>query len=313
MVRRKFDQKDFARNPSFDPIEDIIQNVTKFYAGGLQRIKAILEANDQPVTQFTERRLRTLEADLAEAVNQMRERTPELVDNVVTPVYADGLQVARAAEGKKGIAFGKLHQGRVNKIAREMQRSLTDGISEIGRWVDDGLREVQLQALAQANVEGLAIDQQKKRLTDLITERNLSMPRGYRGNFENYVDMVARTNLAESNRSARLTRTLENGISLVQISAHGATDTCGPFEGAIISLVPNDQGIPTYDELRTNRATHIFGPNCRHERLIPVKNPDRAENKKAIEQAQSEGEIFRKEQEEREKRRARQLEQAAGG
>jgi hypothetical protein len=80
----------------------------------------------------------------------------------------------------------------------------------------------------------------------------------------------------------------ENDYDLVQVSAHGATDVCGAWEGKILSATG---ATPGYDTVADAEADGLFHPNCRHaiNVLIPslarqtqAYNPD--EETKVIEQ-----------------------------
>ena len=228
---------------------------------------------------------------MAAILDEMRKNSITLANTLVPAAYDDGLMIA-APTGD--VAWNVIQTQKINLIEREMQKMLTDSLAEIGRWVQDGLREAQLQAAIEAQTQGMGFRAQRQRLMDLIDVNNLHMPRGYPGDLGGYVEMVTRTNLAEANRAARNLRTLERGISLVIVKGHGATDTCGPFEDSVISLLPNDQNIPEYQTIRMRRKTHLFGPNCRHERVIPaipaVISGDRL--KDAIQAARDAADLF---------------------
>jgi len=262
-----FTKSDLSRVPDFEVFEGPIAKTKTFYETALRTIKATLQANDVPLTEFTEARLRQIESQVAAILDDMRKNSVALAESLVPAAYDDGLMILPPSGN---VAWNRIQTQKVNLVANEMQRSLTDGLAEIGRWVQDGLREAQLQATIEAQTQAMGFRAQRQRLMDLIDENNLRLPRGYRGDLGGYVEMVTRTNLAEANRAARNLRTLERGISLVIVKGHGATDSCGPFEDTVISLLPNDQNIPDYVTIRMSRKTHLFGPNCRHERLIPA-------------------------------------------
>jgi len=235
----------FLRRKKPEPFDRAASELKRFLEQDLAFIRKTIANKDVPLTKWNLARQQSLEHQISSVLQTMNSATGPLVD-----------------------IWAMIQWDQVSIIAQEMTRSLS--ITEIERGVDDGFRAIQLEALIQANILGLELRSHKQIISDLMNQRGLSMPRDYQGDIGSYVDMVARTNLAEVNRAAKILKSLERGITLVYIVGHGATDTCGPWEGAIISLVPNDEGIPVYSEIRAMRNTHLFGPNCCHEQLIPV-------------------------------------------
>lgn len=250
---------------------DIFETATKetrnYFEAGFKAVKDRLKANDIPLTEWNRARQNAIQQEIATVLRDMTAQVGTISEPFVNASYITGL-----GEGKISADWSRIAVDQVNAIAKEMSRSLTDGVAQIGRWVDDGLRQAQLQALTENQIQGLGLAGQKKRFLEIMEQQRLSMPRGFKGDIGQYAEMVTRTNLAEANRIARINRSLERGYTLVEIPEHGATDTCAPWEGAIISLVPNNDGIPTFDQVRMLKGTHIFGPNCRHESLTPVSS-----------------------------------------
>lgn len=250
-----------------DIFEKAAKETRSLFEAGLQAVQERLNANDVALTEWNAARQRAISQEISSVLRNMTTQANTISKPFVQASFVAGLEQDQISPDWSRIAVDQ-----VNAIANEMNRSLTDGIAQIGRWVDDGLRQAQLQALTENQIQGLGLAGQKKRFLDIMQQQNLSMPRGFRGDVGAYAEMVTRTNLAEANRKARINRAIERGYTLVEIPAHGATDTCAPWEGAIISLVPNSDGIPTYDQVRALKGTHIFKPNCRHESLTPVSS-----------------------------------------
>lgn len=248
-----------------DIFEKAAKETRSLFEAGLQAVQERLNANDVALTEWNAARQRAISQEISSILRNMTTQANTISQPFVQASFVAGLEQDQISPDWSRIAVDQ-----VNAIANEMNRSLTDGIAQIGRWVDDGLRQAQLQSLTENQIQGLGQRGQRKRFLEIMNERNLSMPRGFKGDVGAYAEMVTRTNLAEANRVARINRSLERGYTLVEIPEHGATDTCKPWEGAIISLLPNTLGIPTYDQVRALKGTHIFKPNCRHESLTPV-------------------------------------------
>ncbi len=82
--------------------------------------------------------------------------------------------------------------------------------------------------------------------------------------------MVVRTKMQQAYIEGVKEETKTRGVDLAVVSSHGATDSCGHFEGAIISLRGETPDYPTYDDLLSTNA--IFHPNCMHT-VNPIRNP----------------------------------------
>lgn len=252
--------------PNFDKFEPLITKIRKLFEIGLQEIRG--ELAGQTLSDWNTARKKQIERQVSNTLRILRDGSVDLAGVLTRASYEDGLAIL---DGTGKQVWDKIHNGRINEIAREFQRSLTDGVAEVGRWVDDGLRRIQLDAAMKSQIQGLSIDESKTLITKYIQDEGLSMPRGYKGDIGSYAEMVARTNLAEANRAARMARASERGVTLFVVK-HGyePCESCAAWEGGIISMFPNADGIPDYETIRTSRKTHLFGPNCRHERLTPV-------------------------------------------
>ena len=83
--------------------------------------------------------------------------------------------------------------------------------------------------------------------------------------------MVSRTEYTRITNEATANRALQEGVDLVVISSHGATDSCGPHEGKIYSLTGKTKG---YEQMDVAIAgSHLFGPNCMHT-YTPISDRD---------------------------------------
>jgi hypothetical protein len=87
--------------------------------------------------------------------------------------------------------------------------------------------------------------------------------------------MLARTKHREAYNTGTVNRAVENGYDLIQISDHGAEDSCKNWEGKILSLNGQTAGYETLTDAEES-DDHIFGPNCRHTFAIYVSSLARA-------------------------------------
>lgn len=93
---------------------------------------------------------------------------------------------------------------------------------------------------------------------------------GRRWDPEVYADNIANTYLMQARNQALSDALTSQGYDLVEVSAHGAEDACGPWEASILSLNGNTPGYYTVDEAT---ESGLFHANCRHE-LSPVSPAD---------------------------------------
>jgi hypothetical protein len=77
-----------------------------------------------------------------------------------------------------------------------------------------------------------------------------------------YAKMVARTKTAEAQVAGTINRVAEAGEDLVMVSAHGATDGCGFYEGKVFSISGTSEKYPPVSHLPNGGPP--FHPNCRH-------------------------------------------------
>ncbi len=256
--------------PDFDRFQPAIELMKKFLIDARDSVDLVLAQNDLKLSDFNRARLQNIKTQIAQELQSRMDTGGGVIRSLIRAAYSDGLKILPPTSSPAEFArWNQIHIAKVETLANEMTRNVSDSLAQVGRWVDDELRRVQIIAAEQAQLTGLSRAQQSQRLSDLMDRGRLSMPRGFKGDIAAYTDMVATTNLAESNRQAREARSLERGINLMWIVGHDATDTCGDFEETIFSSVANDRGIPTRADLRTN-SSHIFGVNCKHVRIVPV-------------------------------------------
>jgi Phage minor capsid protein 2. len=89
---------------------------------------------------------------------------------------------------------------------------------------------------------------------------------GRKWSLESYANMLTRTMLVKTANEGTVSRLMDGGYDLVQVSEHvGACPLCGPWAGKILSLSGKHPEYPTVDRATENG---LFHPNCRH-RLLP--------------------------------------------
>lgn len=80
-----------------------------------------------------------------------------------------------------------------------------------------------------------------------------------------YAELVARTKTAEAATAGTVNRLAESGLDLIMVSAHGATDGCGEFEGMIFSISGESDKYPSMANMPNGGPP--FHPNCKHRTM----------------------------------------------
>ena len=164
--------------------------------------------------------------------------------------------------------FNLVHKDAIELLSRDTQNAFLEsmqGVSRsITRIVSDGAKAQITQKLATGKIQGSDLRTIKAGVVQAFREDGLTalVDRGGKSwNLSTYAEMLIRTKAVEARNAGVANRMVENGYDLVQVSSHGATDVCGDWEGAILSVSGQTEGYPTVDEAQ---ADGLFHPNCEH-------------------------------------------------
>lgn len=134
------------------------------------------------------------------------------------------------------------------------QLNLTE--KEINKALAEGFQE-------QGSIYGARKKVQEKLLKDAIDGKYITVinkngkPINY--NIKSYAELIARTQIINSQSSGTVNLALEYGSDLVQVSSHNTeTPYDAQFEGKIFSLSGKDKDFPAVIDLPA------FHPNCKH-------------------------------------------------
>lgn len=192
------------------------------------------------------------------------------VDKLKGKLSKDVLATLPTASGFKSEAFFKVHTGQINAIALSTYNDFANGIKltmvNAERFIADAERAAIKGQLAQKTIEGATLTERTAAVKTVLQNAGvtaLTDRGGKNWRLDTYAQMLARTKQTEAYNTATGMRMLEFGFDLAQISTHGATDSCGKWEGRIISLSGAHSDHPSLDEVEGS-GDHIFGPNCRH-------------------------------------------------
>lgn len=168
--------------------------------------------------------------------------------------------------------LGALHQEAVDSQTLELQTRLADATANMARTADKTLNQLLSQSIRArvSDVEATGTRQELRQSVLKAFDENgvygLVDASGKRWSPSVYADMVANTLSAQTRNSALTNSLSSQGYDLVRVSSHGASDVCGQFEGAILSLTGSTPGFLTVGDAA---ASGLFHPHCRHG-LDPV-------------------------------------------
>lgn len=229
----------------------------------LAQIERILADMGTDVIKFIETEIpEQYRAGAIDAIKQLNKVGAEA--SVTTGFNVVHKQVIEALVDETGKSFAEAMNGVNRNIRQTINQAVKDQISQdiaTGRIAGDTSRAIKKQVLQTFRDNGFTA----------LVDRS-----GKQWDLENYTSMLIQTKTTEARNRGLVNRMVENEWDLVQVSAHGATDVCGEWEGKILSISGQTKGYPTVDQAK---EAGLFHPNCRH--AINVLHQELAELTKA--------------------------------
>lgn len=171
-----------------------------------------------------------------------------------------------------------VHTQAIDVLMRELQ----EDFEAIDRVVSNGFRTVTRKTQLRSGIDKMITEGAAFKIAEGKTARELSKEfktrlidefgdkpfrvGKRRFSADTYAELVARTKIAEAQTAGSINRIIESGNDLVMVSAHGAKDGCGFYEGKIFSISGLSNKYPSLSNLPNGGPP--FHPNCRH-RLLP--------------------------------------------
>lgn len=171
--------------------------------------------------------------------------------------------------------FNVVHKEAINALVSDTAKSFGESLTGVSRSANvllgKATRDLLTQKIAEGQIGGKALREVKKSIKGVLADQGLDAlvdKSGRTWTLDRYAEMLFRTKAVEARNRGLLNRMVENDYDLVQVSAHGATDVCADWEGAILSATG---ATPGYDTVADAEADGLFHPNCRHalNALIP--------------------------------------------
>jgi hypothetical protein len=216
-----------------------------------------------------------------EAAAWVEENIPQAArDGVVRALVSLG--VVETVEEARSIAkFNRINKAMVDAAIADMQTDVLAVTQNINKRVRDAVRKATADAMRANLSRGIngrrTIGRDittgiRKQLGD-AADGAIRDAAGRVWKVNTYVDMLARTKLAETYREATTNEAVSRGALYAVISRHGAGDACKYHEGRIIRLTgEGDPRYPTYDQIKA--SGQCFHPSCRHS-FSPLRDPNK--------------------------------------
>jgi hypothetical protein len=242
----------------------IIQQATGYFLTSFDQI------ND--ITNEKERR--RIYQIITSTLEQLGQQVNQVVPSSIVDEYAAGfteagaLMVSGGAANVRGNLTTAVHveavqflaQATVDDLQASFRTASTLGIANI---------EMDLKEIQDKMAQGILVGSAKrvtttrvqkafreKGLTSFITSDNKKLPLDF------YAMTVVRTKQKQAQMQGAANRYKENGVKYVQIGErHPTCHKCASRNGLIVAFEPNDEGVPTVDEIG---GLPPFHPNCRH-------------------------------------------------
>lgn len=244
---------------SYEEIVNEIQGATNF---GVANRKAILAQIDNILEDLAKVASKEIEKDIPKYYQQGANEAVAQLKNTNAPI-----------EIKTG--FNQIHKQAIFALVDDTSTAFGESLSGVSRTANAllgrAVREGITQKIAKGAIAGDALREVKQQIKGVLAEDGLTAlvdRGGKKWDLDRYAEMLFRTKMVEARNRGLANRMVENGYDLVQVSAHGATDVCGDWEGKILSLTGDTDG---YDTVADAEADGLFHPNCKHaiNALIP--------------------------------------------
>lgn len=238
------------------------------------------------LTDFAKFRIHEQLTQLNAIIAALNVGVRDAMPGVVAGYYRHGADLAGIALEAQGVTVGALNLGnRINTAAIQVvaEQMALDFAKANNSMKDTGsriLRETQQTLIQEKQINQIIADglvtgetrretseRTRKALNERVGEGKLVQAGGKTFTPEYYAELVTRTRTREAVTQGAITRSMEYGITLFQVSIHdNPCQQCAQYQGKVYSLVP-DSGFPILE------ARPPFHPHCRHVLLPYVQSP----------------------------------------
>lgn len=183
--------------------------------------------------------------------------TPQAVATVQAS-YQEGIQIANLAGIRT--SFSGIHREAVSALTQSLNGRLGDGMSRIGRQVDDMFRHEGSRLAVLHLAEGSTRAEASTDMAQSLTRQGVSAFTDRAGRdwgLPRYTEMAIRTTTREAVSQGTRNRLVEGGLDLVEWDGNGENcDECAALDGTVYSLTGATDGYPMLEQMPP------LHPNC---------------------------------------------------
>lgn len=241
----------------------------------------------QSPTIYQEKRANTILNNVKEIVKDLDKETKAYLAVAVPQIYNDFRKESKdilKAGGIKAVnKFTQIHTQAINNLKKEAYLNFANSLVGITRDAEKTIsrarKEVIRNIIGSGQIRGAEVAKEVSQELKRSGIVSLIDKGGKKWEIDTYAKMLTQNTLANTAREAQFNTAREYGFDLVQITSHGASDSCRFWEDKIVSLTGETKGYPTLSEVQA--SGEIFHVNCRHSYFVVV-NPSNNEINKSI-------------------------------
>ena len=225
-------------------------------------------------------RSRALLIEVQAILAQLDSDAAKLVSDMIPKAYRVGLTKANRGLAELGFKAGpvpfdlKFHGNAIDLLMIDMQGRLLEVSKGVMKNFRTTLTRTQTRRaldklitkeIATGSIAGKTVREVGKGIEQTIINEFGDKPltiNGRQYNVQKYAELVARTKTREAVTNATVNRMVETGNDLVVVTAHGAKDGCGFFEGKVFSISGTSERYPPLNSIP--RGGPPFHPRCVH-------------------------------------------------
>ena len=264
---------------------DIDQKAIKELGDLYRQTYADLKATLDNASDFTVARNGVLMGQIQNRLQRLGVQTGDWINANVPPQYQKGVEDIAAQMAHLDVPLAQTTMSLINHqsvaaIMSDMSNKFGTAITTIQKSTESiisaGVRQQIRNRLATGQLVGASRKEVSASIKQALSDDGIFALRdagGKRWSLDTYAEMLARTKMVEARNTGVTDMMQQNGYSLVQVSAHGAEDVCGPWEDAILSVDGTDDDYPSLDDAI---SSGLFHPNCKHS-INAISDPTLAQ------------------------------------
>lgn len=291
-------------------IEPLFLDLIQVYRDAYQALLTRLA--DQELRGLSTAHTRALLSEIDDIIAQLKQYQNDWINHTIPLAYREGADAAADKLLKKyrmtdiDISFGGIHIQAVNAIVRDTFNDIAAATEYMAENLKQAIRDAAKEKYRIGLITGetrssltkeLVGELSQKGFTIYLDEKGRYIPlreyanalleeqwvgfvdkAGRRWDLLNYSEMLTRTKVLEATNIGTKNRLTQNGLDLVLISSHGATDWCRFYENRVFSISGKSTEYPPLSEVPNGGCP--MHPRCKHSETPFV---EKFESKELIE------------------------------